>query len=50
MLKTSFDFLYFRCISAIYIKVDPRTTSLESSKLLIKSVYMKYDVILKELN
>jgi len=32
-----------------WIKVDPGSTSLGSSKLLIKSVQMKYNVILKEL-
>jgi len=32
-----------------YIKVDPGSTSLGSSKLLIKSVQTKYDVILKEI-
>jgi len=32
-----------------WIKVDPGPTSFGSSKLLIISVYMKYDMILKEL-
>jgi len=32
------------------MKVDPGSTSLGSSKLLIKSVYMKYDMIIKELS